>query len=452
MDGDLHASTALPAASRAHGGVTSAAQSSHGSGTCRACGGALHKFVDLGVSPLCESFLTAEQLGAGEMFYPLDVQVCGTCWLAQLQEYVSAKAIFDEYAYFSSFSQAWLAHARDYVAMAVARFSLTSSSFVLEVASNDGYLLRNVVDRGIPCLGIEPAGNVAAAAEARGVPTRVAFFGRELAKTLVAEGCAADLVAGNNVLAQVPDLGDFTAGLAAVLKPHGVITLEFPHLLRLIEGNQFDTIYHEHFSYFSLASVEALFARHGLRLFDVEELWTHGGSLRIYACRNGASHAASPRVAAVREAERAAGLLALPAYQAFARRVEETKHALLTLLIELRRGGARIAGYGAPGKGNTLLNYCGIRTDLLEFTVDRNPYKWGRFLPGTRIPVLQPDAIAERKPDYILILPWNLKDEIAQQLAYVHEWGARLIVPIPHPQILPPTAGAKPGSPTEQTR
>jgi SAM-dependent methyltransferase len=412
---------------------------------CRACGGTLHPWVDLGVSPLCESFLAAEQIDAAEIFYPLDVQVCGTCWLAQLREYVAPTAIFDEYAYFSSYSEAWMAHVAAYVAAVVSRYGLHPGSFVLEVASNDGYLLRNVVARGIPCLGIEPARNVAAAAEGAGVPTRVAFFSASLAAELVAEGQQADLIVCNNVLAQVPNLNDFVTGLRAALKPEGVVTLEFPHLTQLIAGNQFDTIYHEHYSYFSLASIDHLFAAHGLRVFDVEELWTHGGSLRIHACRTESTHTEQGAVARVRAAEAAAGLLDLSTYATFARRVEDTKHSLLMLLIGLKRQGARIVGYGAPGKGNTLLNYCGIRSDLLAFTVDRNPYKWGRFLPGTRIPVRSPAAIDQVKPDYVLILPWNLKDEIAHQLASVRSWGGQLIVPIPRPEILPWADVTEPG-------
>ncbi|MDA8250031.1 MAG: class I SAM-dependent methyltransferase [Rhodospirillales bacterium] len=415
--------------------LTQAAQTAAVPG-CRACGGRLHPFVDLGVSPPCESFLSAEQVNGPETFYPLDVQICPACWLAQLREYLSPVSIFTEYAYFSSYSEAWLRHARDYVAMVVERFGLGPRSFAIEVASNDGYLLRNMVARGIPCLGIEPARNVAAAAEKVGVPTLVAFFGRALGEQLAAEGRAADLLVGNNVLAQVPDLNDFVAGIAAVLKPEGVVTLEFPHLARLIAGNQFDTIYHEHFSYFSLAAVESLFVAHGMRLFDVEELWTHGGSLRIYGCHAAAARATEASVARLRAAEGDAGLRDLATYAAFAERVQRTKHALLTLLIGLKHEGARIAGYGAPGKGNTLLNYCGIRTDLLDFTVDRNPYKWGRFLPGTRIPIRQPEALEAARPDYVLILPWNLKDEIARQLAPLTARGTRLIVPIPRPEIL----------------
>ncbi len=415
--------------------LTQAAQTAAVPG-CRACGGRLHPFVDLGVSPPCESFLSAEQVNGPETFYPLDVQICPACWLAQLREYLSPVSIFTEYAYFSSYSEAWLRHARDYVAMVVERFGLGPRSFAIEVASNDGYLLRNMVARGIPCLGIEPARNVAAAAEKVDVPTLVAFFGRALGEQLAAEGRAADLLVGNNVLAQVPDLNDFVAGIAAVLKPEGVVTLEFPHLARLIAGNQFDTIYHEHFSYFSLAAVESLFVAHGMRLFDVEELWTHGGSLRIYGCHAAAARATEASVARLRAAEGDAGLRDLATYAAFAERVQRTKHALLTLLIGLKHEGARIAGYGAPGKGNTLLNYCGIRTDLLDFTVDRNPYKWGRFLPGTRIPIRQPEALEAARPDYVLILPWNLKDEIARQLAPLTARGTRLIVPIPRPEIL----------------
>jgi len=403
---------------------------------CRACGGPLAPFVDLGVSPPCESFLAAEDLSGPETFHPLDVHICPACWLAQLPEYVSPVSIFTEYAYFSSFSEAWLAHARAYAAMIAERLALGRDSFVVELASNDGYLLRNFVARGIPCLGVEPARNVAAAAEKIGVPTLVAFFGRAVGARLAAEGRAADLVVGNNVLAQVPDLNDFVSGIAALLKPEGVVTLEFPHLARLIAGNQFDTIYHEHFSYFSFAAVESLFAAHGLRVFDVEALWTHGGSLRVYGCRGAAAHATAPSVARLRAEEVAEGLRDLATYAAFAERVVQTKHDLLTLLIGLRRAGARIAGYGAPGKGNTLLNYCGIRTDLLAFTVDRNPYKWGRYLPGTRIPILRPEALEEARPDYVLILPWNLRDEIARQLAPLAARGTRLIVPIPQPEIL----------------
>jgi SAM-dependent methyltransferase len=403
---------------------------------CRSCGGALERFVDLGASPLCEGFLSEREQEGAQIFYPLDVRICTSCWLGQLSEYVAPDTIFNEYAYFSSFSQAWLAHARDFVDMAVARFALDDSSFVAEVASNDGYLLRNMVARGIPCLGIEPAANVAAKAEEIGVPTLVAFFGRELAARLAAEGRQADLIAGNNVLAQVPDLNDFVAGLALLLKPDGVLTLEFPHLMRLIEGNQFDTIYHEHFSYFSLISVELLMARHGMRVFDVEELWTHGGSLRIFACRTDSRHKECSGLHSVRAKEELAGGRSLETYRGFQARVERTKHSLLALLIQLKQHGHSIAGYGAPGKGNTLLNYCGIRTDFLDFTVDRNPYKHGKYLPGTGIPIRAPDAIERARPDYVLILPWNLRSEIIEQLSYVRNWGGRFIVPIPDAEIV----------------
>ncbi|MBV9249674.1 MAG: methyltransferase domain-containing protein [Acetobacteraceae bacterium] len=407
-----------------------------GRSSCRFCGEALHPFVNLGVSPLCESFLTEAELEGGEIFYPLDVKVCGSCWLVQLGEFVMPEKIFHEYAYFSSFSQAWLEHARAYVLHVAQRFGLGRDSFVIEVASNDGYLLRNFVERGIPCLGIEPAANVARAAEALGVPTRVAFFDSALGGALAAEGRQADLVIGNNVLAQVPDLNSFVAGLRAVLKPHGVLTLEFPHLLRLIQETQFDTIYHEHFSYFSLLAAERILQEHDLRVFDVEELWTHGGSLRIYACRAGSSRSQESGVRQVRAKEAAAGLQDLGTYTAFNEHVIKAKWNLLELLISLKGRGARIVGYGAPGKGNTLLNYCGVRQDFLDFTVDRNPYKHGRFLPGTRIPIYPPEHLDQTRPDYVLILPWNLRSEIVQQLAHVRGWGGRFIIPIPEPAIV----------------
>jgi SAM-dependent methyltransferase len=403
---------------------------------CRFCGTGLRPFVNLGVSPLCESFLAAGELSAGEMFYPLDVMICPHCWLAQLAEYVSPTQIFSHYAYFSSYSDAWLEHASNFVDMVVTRFQLNRASFVLEIASNDGYLLHNVVDRNIPCLGIEPAANIAKVAEAAGVPTRVAFFGRDLAAELAAQEKLADLIVANNVLAHVPDIHDFVAGLRMVLKATGVITLEFAHLLRLMEHNQFDTIYHEHFSYLSLGSVDRILGAHGLRVFDVEELWTHGGSLRVFACPIESSWPESVMVQRVRATEEEAGLRELATYRAFGARVVDTKFKLLELLIALKRQGARIVGYGAPGKGNTLLNYCGIRSDILEFTTDRNPYKHGKYLPGTRIPVLEPAAIDDFRPDYVLILPWNLKDEIMSQMAHIRDWGGQFIVPIPHPLVL----------------
>jgi hypothetical protein len=406
--------------------------------SCRFCSARLQDtFVDLGMSPLCESFLPGDQINAMEPFYPLHVWVCRACFLVQLQEYVSPEHIFTEYAYFSSFSRAWLDHAEKYTDMVVPRLGLDAKSFVVELASNDGYLLQCFVKRGIPCLGVEPAANVAKAAEEKGVPTLVKFFGEETAAGLRAEGRQADLVIGNNVLAQVPDVNSFVAGIRVLLKPTGTVTLEFPHLQRLIEGNQFDTIYHEHFSYFSLLAVERIFEAHGLAVFDVEELWTHGGSLRVYGRpKDDATRPESPRVLEMRERERAAGYHKIEAYLGFEGQVRETKRRLLELLIAAKREGRTIAGYGAPGKGNTLLNYCGIRTDFIDYTVDRNPYKHGRFLPGTHIPIHPPSRIDETRPDLVFILPWNLKDEIMSQLAHIRGWGGRFIVPIPEAQVV----------------
>ncbi|HEY3499013.1 MAG TPA: class I SAM-dependent methyltransferase [Polyangiaceae bacterium] len=407
---------------------------------CRFCGkGVSDRVVDLGMSPLCESYLPAESLDKMEPFYPLHVWVCSSCFLVQLNEYVRADEIFTEYAYFSSFSTAWLKHAEDYVGKMTELLQLDEKSFVMELASNDGYLLQYFVKRGIPCLGIEPAANVAkVAVEQRSVPTEVAFFGKEKGRELKAAGKQADLVLGNNVLAQVPDLNSFVAGIPEILKPKGTVTIEFPHVMRMIDENQFDTIYHEHFCYFSLISAEAIFAGHGMTIFDVEELWTHGGSLRIYARHaSDTSRPVSERVLSLRKREEDAGYRKVETYTAFEERVRETKRKLLELLIDLKRQGKRIAGYGAPGKGNTLLNYCGIRTDFLDFTVDRNPYKQGRFLPGTHIPIFAPEKIDEVKPDYVLILPWNFKDEIMQQMAYVREWGCKFVVPIPTLTVYP---------------
>jgi hypothetical protein len=388
------------------------------------------------MSPLCETYLTADQLDGMEPFYPLHVKVCGSCYLVQLPEFVAPEQIFGEYAYFSSFSAAWLKHAEEYAAMVIQRLSLGRDNLVVELASNDGYLLQYFVRRGIPCLGIEPAANVATAAEERGVPTLVEFFDEGVARRLAEEGRGADLIIGNNVLAQVPNLNSFVAGLPVLLTPTGTVTMEFPHLARLIEGNQFDTIYHEHFSYFSLLSVERIFARHGLTVFDVEELWTHGGSLRVWLRHtDDASRPVGERVLALRRQEEAAGMGRLETYASFEGRVRETKRRLLELLINLKRQGKRVAGYGAPGKGNTLLNYCGIRTDFLDYTVDRNPYKHGRFLPGTHIPIFPPSRVEETCPDYVFILPWNLKAEIMNQLSYVRRWGAQFIVPIPEAVI-----------------
>jgi SAM-dependent methyltransferase len=400
---------------------------------CRFCGTTLaHRVVDLGMSPLCESYLPAEQLDTMEPFYPLHVWVCHECFLVQLNEYVGAEDIFTEYAYFSSFSTSWLDHSAQYVAMVTDRLGLDGDSFVVELASNDGYLLQYFVQRGIPCLGIEPAANVAKAALERDVPTEVAFFGRETAARMRDAGQLADLVLGNNVLAQVPDLNDFVAGIPTILKPGGTVTIEFPHVMRMLEENQFDTIYHEHFCYFSLISAEAIFAGHGMTIFDVEELWTHGGSLRIFARHaDETDRPVSDRVLELRAREDAAGFRDVATYERFEERVRETKRSLLALLTEIKRAGQSIVGYGAPGKGNTLLNYCGIRTDFIDFTVDRNPYKQGRFLPGTHIPIHAPEQLDEARPDYILILPWNFKDEILTQLAHARDWGAQFIVPIP---------------------
>jgi SAM-dependent methyltransferase len=405
---------------------------------CRFCAAPLrHTFVDLGMSPLCESYVPAERVNAMEPFYPLHAKICESCLLVQLEAFVTADHIFSEYAYFSSYSDSWVEHARNYVEMAVERFELGPDSLVMEVASNDGYLLRHVVDRGIPALGIEPAANVAEVARELGIETIVRFFGRETADELVAEGRRADLVAANNVMAHVPDLNDFVAGFYTVLKPDGVVTVEVPHLLRLVEENQFDTIYHEHFQYFSFLSAQKVFAAHGLEVFDVDELKSHGGSLRYYAQRaDTGTRPVEQRVHDLVARERALGFDTLEGHLAFTAQVEETKWSLLEFLIAKRREGKRIAGYGAPGKGNTLLNYCGIRTDLLDYTVDRNPYKQGQFLPGTHIPILHPDVLEQDRPDYILILPWNLKQEIVAQLEYAREWGAKFIVPIPEVEVL----------------
>jgi len=404
---------------------------------CRFCGTKLeHTFVDLGMSPLCESFLPREQLNQMEAFYPLHAYVCGKCFLVQLEAYVTPEHIFTDYAYFSSYSDSWLAHAKKYTDKMVERFGIGAKSFVVELASNDGYLLQYFVEKKVPVLGIEPAANVAEVAVKKGVPSLVKFFGRETARELVAEGKGADLLLGNNVLAQVPDLNDFVSGMKILLKPTGVITMEFPHLQRLMEENQFDTIYHEHFSYFSFVTVEKIFAEHGITLFDVEELPTHGGSLRIYGRH--AEDSLKPvtqRATDLRAREEAAGAMRLETYSRFAEQVKETKRKLLEFLIGAKRSGKKIAGYGAPGKGNTLLNYCAIRTDFLDYTVDRNPYKHGRFLPGTHVPIFSPERIQQTKPDYLLILPWNLKDEIIKQNAFIREWGGKFVVPIPEVQV-----------------
>jgi SAM-dependent methyltransferase len=394
--------------------------------------------VDLGKSPLCESYLPADRLETMEPFFPLHVRVCTECWLAQIPSFVPPAEIFEEYAYFSAYSDSWVEHSRVYVDMISGRLGLSSESLVVELASNDGYLLQHFLPKGIPVLGIDPAANVARAAEERGVPTLVEFFGVDLAERMRAEGRLADLVLGNNVLAQVPDINDFVGGVSILLAPGGTATFEFPHLERLLEGLQYDTIYHEHYSYFSLTSIRAIFAAHGLRVIDVEELSSHGGSLRVYAGHEAEDREPSPAVAELVAREDSEGLRDPGRYRRFAHDVEESKRALLDLLIELRRAGKQVVGYGAPGKGNTLLNYCGIRTDFLDYTVDRNPYKHGRFTPGTHIPILPPERIAETRPDAIVILPWNLAREIASQLAYTEEWGAKLIVPVPTAKVLEP--------------
>jgi hypothetical protein len=400
---------------------------------CRACSAPVREsLVDLGMSPLCESFVPAELADRMEPFYPLHVFICDRCFLAQLREYVSAEAIFREYAYFSSYSDSWLRHAEEYTAMVTERFGLGPKSRVVELASNDGYLLQYFVRAGIPVLGVEPAANVAKVAEQRGVRTMVAFFGPDTARKLSSDGWSADLMVGNNVLAQVPDLNGFVAGIKIGLAEHGVVTLEFPHIVRLIEENQFDTIYHEHFSYFSLSTVVSLFERHRLTVFDVEEIRTHGGSLRVYARHSeDASRTVGPRVGALLAQEERIGVRTLGYYQTFAERVKETKRKLLEFLIRAKRERKRVVGYGAPGKGNTLLNYCGIRTDFIDFTVDRSPYKQGKFLPGTHIPIYAPASLEEARPDYVLILPWNLREEIVKQLSGIRAWGGRFVVPIP---------------------
>jgi SAM-dependent methyltransferase len=407
-----------------------------GQSRCRFCGAGLrHLFVDLGMQPLANAYLTEADLRRPEPFYPLRLFVCAECFLVQVEETVSPERLFSDYAYFSSYSDSWLQHAQSYAEMAVTRFGLGSRSRVVEVASNDGYLLQFFARQGLEVLGIDPAANVAAAANASNIPTIVEFFGRQVALRLAAQGRDADLLVGNNVLAHVPNLNDFVGGLAVLLKPHGVLTMEFPHLMRLVAENQFDTIYHEHFSYFSLSTAEKVFSSHGLALFDVEELPTHGGSLRIYAQRAGGPHAVADRVAALLDRERRAGYSRLETYRAFSEQAKATKRRLLQFLIAAKDAGQRVAAYGAPAKGNTLLNYCGIRTDFVEWTVDRSPHKQGRFLPGSHIPICHPDRVLEDKPDLLLILPWNLKEEIAGQLAYVREWGGKFVVPIPEVQV-----------------
>lgn len=405
--------------------------------TCRLCATPLERtFVDLGLSPLANSYLAAGDLNEAELFFPLRVFVCETCLLVQLPMAATPEQIFSDYAYFSSYSDSWVEHARRYVESTMERFSLDSESRVVEIASNDGYLLQFFVEHGVPVLGVEPAANVAAVAVERGIPTTVEFFGAAVGSRIAAEQ-QADLVLGNNVLAHVPDAHDLVEGMRRLLKPDGTITMEFPHLLRLILERQFDTIYHEHYSYFSLFTVERLFADHDLELYDVEELPTHGGSLRIYA-RHADGSEPGERVLALREVERGHGLHELGGYLEFEEAARAVKRELLSFLIAARAEGRSVVGYGAAAKGNTLLNYCGIRRDLVDYVVDRSPHKQGRFLPGTRIPISSPERVRETRPDYVLILPWNLRDEIVEQMAWVGEWGGRFAVPIPTLRVLDP--------------
>lgn len=408
--------------------------------TCRFCKTTLeHTFIDLGVSPVSNDYLKPEQLLGGEMFYPLKTYVCPECYLVQLPEHKSAADIFNqEYAYFSSYSTSWVEHARRYVESMMDRFPFGGDSLVVELASNDGYLLQHFKASGVPVLGVEPSGSVAKVAEEeRGIPSVVKFFGVQTAEELKAEGKDADLILGNNVLAHVPDINDFVGGMKILLKDSGIVTMEFPHLLQLMEQNQFDTIYHEHFSYLSLTAVNRIFAYHGLRLFDVEEIPTHGGSLRIFARHEeNTALAVTERITELLGREEAKGLKDMAHYTCFQDNVDTAKRDLLDFLIRAAREGKTVVGYGAPAKGNTLLNYCGIRTDLLAYTVDRSPYKQDKFLPGTRIPIHAPEKIDETKPDYVLILPWNLEKEITEQLSGIREWGGKFIVPIPRVRVI----------------
>ena len=422
---------------RSLGAAATPAQPAQACG-CRFCGAQLHQvFLDLGLSPLANSYLKEEDLKRDEQHFPLRVYVCNECLLVQLEEFESPENIFGDYAYFSSYSESWLRHAKTYVGEMIDRFGIGARSKVVEVASNDGYLLQYFVDRGVPVLGIEPARNVAMVARSRGIPTRADFFGEETARTLRREGMRADLLVGNNVLAHVPNVNDFVKGLKILLADQGVITMEFPHLMRLCAECQIDTIYHEHFSYFSFITAEKIFAAHGLTLFDVEELPTHGGSLRIFAQHSAQGRQPiSDRVYDLRKRETDAGFADLGGYLAFEERATLTKQKLVEFLNGAKQAGKRVVGYGAPAKGNTLLNYCGITPDLVEYTVDRSPHKQGRYLPGTHIPIYEPERISVTKPDYILILPWNLKHEIINQLSFARDWGAQFVVPIPEPLIV----------------
>ena len=404
---------------------------------CRYCREPLeHLFVDLGMAPPCQTRVLPEQLNAMEPFYPLRAHVCHKCFLVQLGEYVTPDEIFSEYAYFSSYSDSWVNHSRKYCQEVSNRIGLGEDSLVMEVASNDGYLLQHFVAEGIPVLGIEPAANVARVATDKGIPTEIEFLGSTTAISIVERHGRADLIIGNNVLAHVPDINDFVKGVKTLLKPDGVVTMEFPHLLQLMDNNQFDTIYHEHFSYLTLYVVQKIFETHQLFLFDAKELPTHGGSIRIYAGHaEQAGLCKSPQLDRLLSRELHWGVNKLETYQGFSEQVARTKRDLLEFLIREKASGKTIVGYGAPGKGNTLLNYCGIRTDFLDYTVDQNPYKQGSFTPGTHIPILEPGAIADTKPDFVLILPWNLRDEISEKMAHVREWGGKFVCPIPYLEI-----------------
>jgi SAM-dependent methyltransferase len=407
-------------------------------GPCRFCGTPLeHTFADLGMSPLANSYVPRAKANAMEPFYPLHAYVCTSCWLVQLLMYETGEHIFSDYAYFSSFSDSYLAHAKAYTEKMQERFGLAAKSLVVEVASNDGYLLQYFKAVGVPVLGVEPAANCAEVAVAKGIPSIVKFFGEKTAREMVAAGQQADLLLGNNVLAHVPDLNDFVEGMKIALKPSGVITMEFPHLQRLVEESLFDTIYHEHFSYFSFTTVEKVFAKHGLTLFDVEEVPTHGGSLRIYGRHAAdASKPVGQRVTELRAREQRLGYTRLDLYRSFSEKVKAVKRDLLEFLIRIKREGKTIVAYGAPAKGNTLLNYCGVRTDMIDYTVDRSPHKQDHLLPGVRIPIYAPERIRETRPDYVLILAWNLKQEIMQQMAHVRDWGGKFVVPLPEVAVL----------------
>jgi 2-polyprenyl-3-methyl-5-hydroxy-6-metoxy-1,4-benzoquinol methylase len=389
------------------------------------------------MSPLSNAYLRDDQLTSMEPFYPLHARVCGKCFLVQLEEFETPEKLFSDYAYFSSYSESWLRHAREFAEHATKRFHLDKHSLVVEIASNDGYLLQYFLAMGVPVLGVEPAQNVADVARIRGVPTVARFFGRQTASQLAAEGHRADLIIANNVLAHVPDLNGFVAGLQLLLKPQGIVTVEFPHLLRLIERGQFDTIYHEHFSYISFCTAEELFVKHGLRIFDVDELSTHGGSLRLYVAHAGNQTVRqSSCVAQLKGEEIAAGIRDLPKYTGFVEKVRATKRSLLQFLLEAKNNGKNLAGYGAPAKANTLLNYCGIGTDFIDYTVDLNPHKQNLFLPGTHIPIYAPEMLRKTRPDYVLILPWNLREEIVEQIAEIRQWGGRFVIPVPKVEII----------------